>query len=349
MTTTRPAGLALLSALLFGASTPLAKLLVGDLHVFMLAALLYLGSGSGLAAALLVDRALRPQRLLIVPDRGGWWAFAGASLAGGVAAPVLFVAGLAQMPASGAALLLNLESVFTAVIAWLVFRENYDARIVVGMALIVAGGLIAALDPAARLSASLGPVLIGGACLLWAIDNNLMRRASNADARLLACIKGLVAGGTNLLIAIALTAPWPSIGNALLAAAVGLVSYGVSLVLYVVALRDLGAARTGAYFSTAPFFGAALALGLLHDPVTVQLLLAVPLMALGVWLHLSERHAHQHAHGPLDHAHRHVHDEHHRHDHPEGWDGAEPHSHRHAHEPLVHSHPHAPDLHHRHH
>lgn len=349
MNVASPPILALASALLFGASTPLAKLLVADVHVMMLAALLYLGSGVGLAVLLIADRMLRPGRAVALPDRAGWLAFAVAIAAGGVAAPVAFVAGLAQMPAAGASLLLNLESVFTALIAWLVFRENYDARVAVGMALIVAGGLVMALNGDAGPRTSLGPLLIGGACLLWAIDNNLMRKASNADARVIACIKGLAAGSTNLAIAFALGATWPTASNALLAAGLGLLSYGVSFMLFVVALRELGAARTGAYYSTAPFFGTALAVVLLHEPITARLLVAAPLMAIGVWLHLRERHSHAHRHDVLTHSHRHVHDDHHHHEHPDGHDSAEPHTHPHTHEPLVHAHPHAPDLHHRHH
>ena len=344
-----PAALALGSALLFGASTPLAKLLVGDVHFMMLAALLYLGSGVGLAVLIMVDRAVRPGKAIALPDRAGWIAFALAIAAGGVAAPVAFVAGLARMPAAGASLLLNLESVFTALMAWLVFRENYDARIAAGMALIVAGGLVMALGADAGLGASFGPLLIGAACMLWAIDNNLMRKASNADARVVSCIKGVVAGSTNLAIALAVGAPWPTTTKALSAATLGLFSYGVSFMLFVVALRELGAARTGAYYSTAPFFGAALAIALLHEPITFQLLTAAPLMAIGVWLHLTERHSHRHEHAALHHSHRHVHDDHHQHDHAAGEDGHEPHSHAHDHEPLVHEHPHAPDLHHRHH
>jgi len=176
-----------------------------------------------------------------------------------------------------------------------------------------------------------------------------MRRASNADARVLSCIKGLAAGSTNLAIALAVGAPWPTTIKALSAATLGLFSYGVSFMLFVVALRELGAARTGAYYSTAPFFGAALAIALLHEPITFQLIVAAPLMAIGVWLHLTERHSHKHAHTALHHSHRHVHDEHHQHDHAAGEDAPEPHTHEHEHMPLVHEHPHAPDLHHRHH
>jgi drug/metabolite transporter (DMT)-like permease len=337
---------ALGAAALFGASTPVAKALVADIHPVVLAALLYLGSGIGLLAA----RArvwLRPGGTGLVA--GDWCWLAGAIAFGGVLGPVLLMLGLARTSAASASLLLNLEAVLTALLAWIVFRENADRRIVLGMALIVAGGVALAWPGEAGSRAGLvGALLVACACLCWAIDNNLTRSVSGGDATFIAGAKGLVAGTVNLAIGLALGASVPPAFPVAAALAVGLLGYGVSLVLFVIALRGLGTARTGAYFSTAPFIGAAVAIGAFAEPTSGGFWLAAALMGAGVWLHLTERHAHEHSHEPLEHAHPHVHDEHHRHEHDFAWDGAEPHAHSHRHAPVTHSHPHYPDLHHRH-
>jgi hypothetical protein len=193
-----------------------------------------------------------------------------------------------------------------------------------------------------------GTAAIAGACLCWAIDNNLTRKVSGADALFVASSKGLAAGAINTGLAFSLGAvlpPWDTAGVALL---VGFTGYGASLVLFVLALRGLGAARTGAYFSTAPFIGAAIAIGVFGEPAGATFWIAALLMAAGVWLHLTETHAHEHTHEPLLHSHSHVHDEHHRHEHDFDWDGREPHAHSHLHTAMRHSHPHFPDIHHRH-
>lgn len=338
---------ALAAALLFGAGTPLAKLLLRDVDPWMLAGLLYLGSGLGLA---LYRSIVRAPRVRLAPAEAGW--FAAAVLAGGVVAPVLLMSGLAAMPAAGASLLLNAEAVFTALIAWAVFREGVDRRIALGLLAIVAGALV--LSWPARSSGGVAgfggivpTLLVLGACLGWAIDNNLTRRVSLADPTWIASVKGLVAGTVNLGIALAAGAALPAPVAALAAMGVGLFAYGASLALFVVGLRELGTARTGAYFGIAPFFGAALAV-LLGEPLTGALVAAGGLMAVGVWLHLTERHAHEHTHAAITHDHLHVHDAHHRHTHDFDWDGSEPHRHVHSHEPLRHVHPHFPDAHHRH-
>ena len=336
---------ALASAALFGASTPLAKLLLGEVSPWLLAAILYLGSGLGLAVWLaLRPRAQRPD--LIASQDWPW--LAGAIACGGVIAPVLLMYGLSLTDAGSAALLLNLEAALTAAIAWTAFRENVDRRVFAGMVAIVAGGVLLAWEQAPRAGSLAGPLLVAAACLAWAIDNNLTRQVSGGDAVVIASLKGLVAGGINLALALAAGSALPPAGAAAAAGLLGLLGYGVSLVLFILALRDLGTARTGAYFSVAPFFGAALALALLGERPAEPFWIAAALMAAGVWLHLTERHEHLHAHEVLEHSHAHVHDAHHRHAHDFPWDGREPHVHRHRHEPLVHAHPHYPDLHHRH-
>jgi drug/metabolite transporter (DMT)-like permease len=337
---------ALLAALLFGASTPFAKLLAGDVSPILLAGLLYLGSGLGLWAIRLLRDRRYPAALL--PPREWSW-FLGAILSGGVIAPVLLMYGLTETSASSASLLLNLETALTALLAWILFRENAGKRVVLGLMLIIAGGAVLAWPQAPVDPGSLrGAALIAGACLFWAVDNNLTRRVSAADADFIAGTKGLVAGSTNLLLALALGAKWPPAALVMASMTIGLVGYGVSLVLFVLALRGLGSARTGAYFSTAPFLGAAIAVIALHEPAAAGFWLSACLMAAGVVLHLTERHRHPHRHEALDHGHAHVHDVHHRHAHDFVWDGTEPHVHPHFHEELVHDHPHYPDTHHRH-
>lgn len=333
---------ALLAALLFGGGTPLAKLLLDSVSPWLLAGLLYLGSGVGLT----VYRRLRRAPAVRLPRREVPWLL-GAIGAGGVVGPVLLMLGLTGMPASGAALLLNAEGVFTALLAWFVFKENVDRRIALGMVAIVAGALVLSWPGEARFAGLWPALAVIGACLAWGIDNNLTRKVSLTDATWIAAVKGLVAGVVNLLLAIMLGASlpsWSSVGGAMV---VGFLAYGVSLALFVISLRHLGTARTGAYFSVAPFFGAVLAIAL-GEPVTVPLLIAGALMAIGILLHLTERHQHTHTHEILEHEHEHTHDEHHQHSHDTPVAAGTTHRHPHRHEPLTHTHEHFPDAHHRH-
>jgi drug/metabolite transporter (DMT)-like permease len=342
-------GLALAAAVLFGLSAPGAKLLAGTVDPWLLAGLLYLGSGIGLALYRLAQwvlgrvRAEAPLRRQDLPWLGG------AIAVGGVVGPVLLMYGLAAGTAVQSSLLLNLEGVFTALLAWSFFRESFDARIAVGMAAIAGGAAVLSWKPAEALALDGSALLVTGACLAWAIDNNLTRKVSGGDPVQIAALKGIAAGTINVLLAAGQQAPWPAPAAAVGAGVVGFLGYGTSLVLFVLALRLLGAARTGAYFSTAPFVGAIAGAVALHEQLAWQTFLAAVLMGAGVWLHLTERHDHEHQHEVLEHTHAHVHDEHHRHSHVPGTPAGEPHSHAHRHEPLRHSHPHFPDLHHRHH
>jgi drug/metabolite transporter (DMT)-like permease len=339
---------ALASAILFGISTPLAKALVATVSPLLLAGLLYAGSGLGLALVIALRRAsMRSGSSPSMPRVEEWRWLTAAIFFGGVLGPAALMYGLVTSAASTASLLLNLEAVFTALLAWCLFKENFDRSIALGMAAIVGGGALLAWVPGERAGASLGLLLIVAACFCWALDNNLTRKVSASDAVMVACLKGLVAGVVNIALALVLGAKLPTFPALGAAALVGFFGYGVSLVLFVLALRHLGAARTSAYFSVAPFFGAALSLLLVGEPITWPLVAAGLLMATGVWLHLTERHEHLHRHAPQEHSHSHVHDEHHQHSH-DSWDGAEPHTHVHRHAPLVHAHPHYPDLHHRH-
>lgn len=345
----RAAAPALLAAVLFGASTPLAKLLVGEMPPLLLAGLLYLGSGLGLSLLLAVRVLRRPQALaaLRIP-KADWPWLLGAVACGGMAGPVLLLAGLQRSDAASASLLLNLEGVLTALLAWWVFRESTERRIVLGMLAIVAGGVLLSWQPGGALAWSPGAALIAGACLCWALDNNLTRKVSANDAMLLAAVKGLVAGACNTALALLQGAVLPAAASSGGALALGFLGYGLSLTLFVVALRTLGTARTGAYFSVAPLFGVLLSFAVWPAWPAAAFWAAAALMAWGLWLHVSEAHEHEHHHEALDHTHRHHHDEHHRHAHDFPWDEARPHVHPHRHEPLVHRHPHHPDLHHGH-
>ncbi len=340
--------LAITAAMLFGVSTPLAKLLLGDgVTPQLLAGLFYLGSGVGLCVLLLMRRFLgggageARLRLADLPQ------LAIAVVLGGAVAPVLLMAGLARTTAASASLLLNLEGLVTMGIAWLVLRENVDRRLLMGAFAILAGAVLLSWS-GGSVRPDTGALLVAGACVAWGVDNNLTRSLSRADPMQITAVKGLVAGSANFLLALYTHASVPPARTIAAAGVTGFFAYGVSLVLFVLALRNLGTARTAAYFSTAPFIGAVLAVGLFAEPITARLVAAGVFMGIGLYLHLREQHVHEHTHQEMEHEHRHAHDEHHQHAHGPLDPPGEPHSHRHRHQPATHSHPHFPDLHHRH-
>lgn len=333
---------ALGAAMLFGAGTPLAKLLLNAVSPWLLAGLLYLGSGVGLS----LYRHFSKAPAVKLPRHEVPW-FVGAIVAGGIIGPVLLMFGLTGMPASGASLLLNAEGVFTALLAWFVFKENFDRRIALGMVAIVAGAVVLSWPGDARFSGVWPALAVLGACFAWGVDNNMTRKVSLSDATWIASVKGLVAGSVNLALAFIVGAPVPPLPNLVGALVVGFFAYGVSLALFVVGLRHLGTARTGAYFSVAPFIGAVLALAM-GEPLTLTLVLAGVLMGLGILLHLTEQHVHLHAHEILEHDHEHTHDEHHQHEHDVSVEPDMKHRHLHRHTPMTHFHSHFPDSHHQH-
>lgn len=340
---------ALLSAALFGASTPAAKSLLGTVHPAILAGLLYCGAGIGIAIVRRIARVSgvsAPKEAALRKGDARW--LAGAIVSGGIAGPLLLMIGLSRTEATTASLLLTLEGVATALLAWFVFRENFDRRIAAGMALLVLGAIVLAWSGQPTFSSLAGPAAIAGACLAWGLDNNLTRNVSLADPLQIVEWKGLVAGPANLLIGLWAGGVLPTPEAMAFAGLVGFLGYGVSLALFVVALRHLGTARTGAYFSTAPFIGAVAAIVILREPLTFQIVFAGVLMAAGLWFHLTEHHEHAHEHHPLDHNHAHIHDEHHRHAHGPDDPLGEPHSHAHSHALMQHAHPHTPDMHHTH-
>jgi drug/metabolite transporter (DMT)-like permease len=340
---------ALVSAALFGVSTPAAKALVGSVHPAVLAGLLYCGAGVGVAV---IRRALpwivsRTPEVSLARSELPW--LAGAIGSGGIVGPLLLMVGLSRTDAATASLLLTLEAAVTALMAWFIFHENYDRRIALGMACLIAGAGVLSWSGAPTLDNMLGPLAIVGACIAWGFDNNLTRKVSLADPLQIVELKGLIAGPFNLVLGLLLGADIPRISIALIAGIVGFLGYGISLILFVLALRGLGTARTSAYFSTAPFIGSAAAVIAFGDPVTPPLIIAGVLMACGVWLHMTEHHEHEHFHAPMAHTHPHVHDEHHRHVHSPVDPPGEPHTHLHEHKPMRHAHPHVPDMHHIHH
>jgi drug/metabolite transporter (DMT)-like permease len=279
---------ALLSAALFGLSTPAAKVLLGQVEPGVLAGLFYCGAGIGTA---LLRRA-RPGAFISseaeLQRRDIPW-LAGAVVSGGVIGPLLLMLGLALSDAATASLLLTLETVATGTLAWVVFHEEFNARVAVGMALLVAGALTLAWSGKPNIENILGPLAIIGACIAWGIDNNMTRKVSHANPLQIVQIKGLVAGPINLMLAWSVGASLPGAATVLPALVVGFVGYGLSIALFVLAMRELGTARTGAYFATAPLIGAVAAVIVLGEPVTAQLTVAGCLIGVGVWLYATEQ------------------------------------------------------------
>lgn len=341
---------ALAAAASFGGTTAAAKALLGEVQPFMLAGLLYLGAGIGLTVVILGRRVLQTRsrpRISISRMDLPW--LAGAVFAGGILAPLMLMWGLQRTPASTVSLLLNLEGVLTVLIAWFIFKENMGSRILLGMIAIVIGAAILSITHGGGPDQGLiGRVAVIGACLGWAIDNNLTRRISAGDPSVIAGIKGLVAGAINVSIASALGQSLPGAGIFALSGLVGFIGYGASLVLFVLALRDIGAARTGVLFSTGPFIGAVAAILILGEQARPILIPASILMGLGLWLQLGEKHHHEHIHDRIEHAHSHSHDDHHDHDHDGLSITNKRHHHLHVHDEETHSHNHYPDIHHRH-
>jgi drug/metabolite transporter (DMT)-like permease len=342
-----PMAQALLAALLFGASAPLSKLLLGEVAPIPLAAFLYLGCGTSLLAFKCLRRKSNsgePSEAPLLHSDLPW--LAGAILTGGVAAPIILLFSLQQTPAATASLLLNFEGVATTLIATLIFKEAIGRRIWAALLGITVASILLSWN-GSEWGLSLAALGVVGACGLWGLDNNFTRHISAKDPLPIAIAKGLGAGTFSLLLALGLGQPLPRLGLALSAMLVGSLSYGISLVLFVRAMRGLGAARTSAMFGTAPLAGMGLSFLLFRDMPTALFFVALALMAAATVLLLNEQHGHAHTHDPSEHEHCHEHNDlHHTHDHPETIPGA--HSHWHQHDPAEHQHPHTPDIHHRH-
>lgn len=342
---------ALLAAFFFGAAAPLAKLLLGEIAAIPMAGLLYLGSGITALSLLGLSKLSRKGKNIESRlERHDLPWLAGATLAGGVIAPVILLLSLQHTPASTASMLLNFESVATTLIAILAFKEAVGQRVVRAIGLITLACIMLSWDAGGGWGLSLGALGILAACLLWGLDNNFTRHISGKNPLMIVVIKGLGAGTFSLLLSLVLDIPLPAMVTALMAMALGAISYGLSIHLFILAMRNLGSARTSAFFGTAPFVGTLLAILILNEVPDALFWLSAPVMSIGAWLMLSEHHAHFHDHLAFDHSHAHQHfDGHHAHSHP-----IEPplvsgsHAHPHFHPAVAHSHPHTPDLHHRH-
>lgn len=337
-----------LAAILFGMSPPLCKLLLGWASPLALASLLYLGAGVGLLSVYALRRAFWHLPSSPPPRGREWSLLAGAVVCGSILAPFLLMLGLGRTPASTASLLLNLELVATALLAWTFFKEGFERRVGLGMAGVLAGCVALSWPSEAGWNGWAGPAAIAGACALWGMDNNFTQGLAERDPLLVAGLKGLAGGAVNGLIAMGAGQAFPkgtSLGACLI---VGFICYGLSLVFFVLSLRRMGTARTVALFSLAPFAGAGLSFVLLGEAVSPSFLVGLVLVAAGLAVTLVLRHEHPHTHDETDHEHLHIHDEHHDHRHGVGTFPEEPHVHRHHHEFLVHLHPHFPDSHHRH-
>jgi drug/metabolite transporter (DMT)-like permease len=335
--------LALASALLFGAATPASKLLLDSLEPFQLAGLLYVGAAFGMVPVVARERrAAAPLHL----DRANGARLLGAVVFGGVLGPVLLLAALRLTLAGSVALLLNLEMVATAVLGVALFREQLGRAGWLGVLGVVAAGAIVSAD--AGWPGVLAALLVAAACTCWGLDNHLTALIDGITPARSTLVKGAGAGAVNLAIGLAsdpLAAPAGAIAAAL---AVGALSYGASIALYIAAAHELGATRAQAIFATAPFAGALLSFALLGEPVRVAHATAAALLAASVAALLWSRHAHLHVHQAMEHVHSHRHDDgHHTHDHLD-LPASTRHRHAHSHERLVHAHPHWPDVHHRH-
>lgn len=337
---------ALLSAILFGISPVACKAMTGEMPPALLAGLLYLGSGLGLAGVVLRQRTPVFTALHSLSGRQ-WLHLGGAIVSGGVLAPLFLAYGIRFGSATEVSLLLNFEAVATTLLAWLVFHEYVGMRVWAGKLLIVGASVLIVLSGSGETTLSLPGLAVLAACCLWGIDNNLTRELESLPATLLACLKGLSAGLFNILLARLLSSESGSALQVTAALGIGALSYGVSLVLFIHALREIGAARTSTWFATGPFIGTLLSVLLLGERPPEAYWLAALIMLSGILFLYGERHRHPHTHNPLEHNHQHTHDKHHRHAHDER-DISGPHEHHHCHEPLTHTHVHWPDIHHRH-
>lgn len=281
---------ALAAALLFGASTPFAKIFLRDINVWSLAGILYLGAGVGLLILFLIRPFIGFKTNSPSPlRRGDWTWLASSTVFGGILAPLLLMNGLARTEASAASLLLNLETVFTVALAWFVFMEPFYRRVLWGMILILSGAVLLSWPDHVVVIRFWGPALVVASCLCWAIDNNVTRKIAEKDPLQIAMMKSLAAGATNVSLAVVWHVPFPKAPVLWAAGTMGFFCYGVSLCCFILSLRHLGTSRTSAVFSLAPFVGAGLSALVLAEPFSARLWGAGLLMGLGLWLYLTEK------------------------------------------------------------
>ncbi len=343
--------IALIAALLFGASAPFAKVLLNEFKPLQLAGILYLGSGIGLLLIKMIQIKvlnLKNEEAKIERKEIKW--LAGAVVFGGIIAPIILMIGLNKTQASTASLLLNFEAVSTTIIAMVFFKEHIGKRLWIAILLITIASIILSLDLSGNWGISLGCIGIILACILWGIDNNFTRNISLKDPFAIVIIKGLVAGSFSIILSIKFGYVFPEIKKIVFGLLLGFFSYGFSLILFIKALRNLGSARTSAFFGFAPFLGTIISIIIFKDKQNVLFYISLPIMITGAYLLLKEEHTHKHIHEEILHEHLHNHnDGHHEHTHEidEEIENGK-HSHKHTHEKKEHSHEHLPDIHHRH-
>jgi drug/metabolite transporter (DMT)-like permease len=343
----RPVIIVIISAALFGISAPLAKSLVEGMPATELAGLLYLGAFLGLGIFTVVQRMARTHRRYERIARKDVKWLAGSIVSGGVVAPILMVTGLTLISGFTASLLLNLEGVFTALLAVTFFRQREGKRLWAALLIMTLASVLLTYDPSNGAFRIEGTLFLAGAMLFWGLDNNLTQKISGKDPVQISMTKGAVAGTSSIAIAFVIGAPMVFGTGVLYALILGAFSYGASLVLFIMALSKMGSARTAALFAIGPFIGAAVSIPLLGERLEWMMFPAVAMMAAAVWLITREKHAHEHRHTEVTHAHPHGHDDPHHQHHP-GELVAGSHSHLHTHEEMVHSHAHWPDTSHQH-
>jgi drug/metabolite transporter (DMT)-like permease len=338
---------ALLAALFFGASAPVSKLLLGNVPPVLMAAFLYLGSGTGISFVKLSQRLASNQREAGIKSPDVKW-LGGAIITGGILAPIVLMISLQNTPASTASLLLNFEGVGTTLIALFFFHESISRRALTAIFVITLASIFLSTDFTAGFGLSLGALGVILACVLWGVDNNFTRNISAKDPLTIVAWKGLVAGSFSLLLGLLLGQRLPALTSILSILLLGFISYGLSTMLFIYSMRGLGAARTSALYGTAPLAGVLLSFIIFRDPVTLLFVFAATLMAAGALLLANEEHAHFHIHMPVVHEHRHTwSDEFHQHEEADELAGKS-HSHEHEHPGTEHEHEHMPDIHHRH-
>ena len=336
---------AVLAAVCYGVSAPFSKFLLNGLSPTFLAALLYLGAGSGMGMVLLVGRAARKEsREARITKKEAPWVIAMVLL--DIAAPILLLFGLNLTSPGNVALLNNFEIVATTLIAMVIFKETIGRRMGLAILLITLSSFILSIEDLGSLSFSLGSLLVLLACVCWGLENNCTRKLSIKNPLEIVVIKGFGAGAGALIIAAAIGQIQLNLPYILLALLLGFFAYGLSITFYIRAQRGLGAARTSAYYAIAPFIGAGLSLIVFKQPMTAPFIAGLVIMLLGTYFAAVEKHTHPHAHEALEHEHRHSHaDPHHGHAHSQPF---REHSHPHRHEAMEHAHPHTPDTHHQH-
>jgi drug/metabolite transporter (DMT)-like permease len=334
--------LALLAAALFGLSTPIVQSLGKGVGSFTTAALLY--AGAAVVAWVLRQPAAKEAGI----KKSDWPRLFAMAGTGAVIGPVALAWGLQHTSGSSASLMLTLEAVFTAVLAWRWYGETLDKRVVAAVALMLAGGVVLVIE-----QGTLGQVQLWGllavmlATVAWGVDNTISRGVADRDPGQVVLVKAVLGSACTLTLATLFDEPIPLATTAMGLVAVGATGYGLSLRFYLLAQRTFGAARTGSVFAFAPFIGAIGALALGDRSGSGLMVAAGALMLLGVLLHLMESHAHDHTHDELEHEHAHRHDDEH-HDHAHATMPTGTHSHWHRHAPVTHSHAHVPDAHHGH-